>query len=85
MTTIRCIIVVVASKAWNVYQLDVNNAFLHGHLKEVYMQIPQGYPKDKNMVCKLIKSLYGLKQASRQWFAKLVQELLAQGYIQSKK
>lgn len=48
------------------------------------MQIPPGYTKDKELVCKLTKSLYGFKQASRQWFAKLLQELLKQGYKQSK-
>ena len=48
------------------------------------MEVPKGIPNPSNKVCKLRKSLYGLKQASRQWFSKLTQTLLTLGYQQSK-
>lgn len=48
------------------------------------MRIPQGIPNPHNKVCKLQKSLYGLKQASRQWFSKLSDALISQGFHQSK-
>lgn len=85
MSIIRCLISVAASKKWKLHQLDVNNAFLHGDLfEDVYMQVPEGIANPHGYVCKLIKSLHGLKQASRMWFAKLATELLAQGFSQSK-
>ena len=68
MTSIRTILSLVAVEDLHLEQLDVKTTFLHGDLEEeIYMQQPQGYEvKGKeNMVCKLKKSLYGLKQALR--------------------
>lgn len=73
--SVKTVFAIASSKQWKVFQLDINNAFLHGDLDEdVYMDIPFGYklPSSSfNLVCKLQKSIYGLRQASRQWNAKL--------------
>lgn len=85
MAIIRCLLAVAASRKWHIHQLDINNAFLHGTLEEeVYMKALEGYHNPAQHVCRLKRSLYGLKQASRQWFARLHDELIAQYYIQSK-
>ena len=68
------------------HQMDVKTAFLNDDLYEdVYMQQPEGFkPKgQEHLVCKLKKSIYGLKQASRQWYIKFDEVMKKQGFLKS--
>eukprot|EP00253_Pinus_taeda_P034029 PITA_34029 len=65
-------------------QLDVETAFLHGDLdEEIYMEQPEGFVQHHNakFVCRLKKSLYGLKQSPRQWYKKFDSFMLSQKYV----
>lgn len=69
MVTIRYINSLATLNNWSMFQLDVDNAFLYGTITEdVYMTRPKGYyDQNETKVCKLLKSLYGLRQSSRKW------------------
>lgn len=83
ITTVRVLLALAASKSWELWQMDVKNAFLHGELdKEIYMEQPKGFESKKypEHVCKLKKALYGLKQAPRAWYGKIGEFLVHNGF-----
>ncbi|KAM7479031.1 hypothetical protein LguiA_027244 [Lonicera macranthoides] len=83
MVTVRTIISLAAYKGWNLWQLDVKNAFLYGELdRDIFMEQPQGFVSKEfpNHVCRLKKALYGLKQAPRAWYGKIAQYLIFCGF-----
>ncbi|CAH9123810.1 unnamed protein product [Cuscuta epithymum] len=86
-TTIRLVLSLAVSRGWPLRQIDVNNAFLQGHLyDDVYMLQPPGFvdPTKPTHICRLHKVLYGLKQAPRAWYQELKNFLLQLGFINSK-
>lgn len=96
MITVRVRIGIAATQDWPISQLDVTNALLHGDLNEnVNMKLPTGYlhlsssaslsgiTDPTAFVCKLRKSLYGLRQAPRCWFTKFSTALKEYGFLQS--
>jgi hypothetical protein len=85
MSTVKTLISCAANFGWPLHQLDVKNTFLHGDLQEeVYMEIPHGLSKPDivGKVCRLKKSLYGLKQSPRAWFDRFRRALCSMGYKQ---
>ena len=85
MATIRTFLAVATANNCVLHQMDVQNAFLHGDLtEEVFMKMPPGFAsKSPGKVCRLRRSLYGLRQAPRCWFAKLANSLKTYGFHQS--
>jgi len=83
MVTIWCLLAVAVSQGWDLHQMDVHNAFVYTDLhEEIYMKPPPGFhPPKPNQVCRLKKSLYGLRQALRQWFFKLATSLWHYGFF----
>ena len=85
LNTVRVLLSLAANLDWSLHQLDVKNAFLNGDLEEeVYMDIPAGLETTSNFnkVCRLRKSLYGLKQSPRAWFERFTTVVKGYGFVQ---
>lgn len=86
LNTVCVLLSLAANLDWSLHQLDVKNAFLNGELEEeVFMKAPPGFEEMTNggKVCKLKKSLYGLKQSPRAWFERFTRAVKEQGYTQA--
>ena len=78
LTTVRMLIAIATKEKLHLHQMDVKAAYLHGRIdNDIYMKQPPGFTakSQPNDICKLNKSLYGLKQSGRLWYERLKQEL----------
>jgi Reverse transcriptase (RNA-dependent DNA polymerase) len=85
MSMVRTLVSSTVNGGWKLNQLDVKNAFLHGDLlEEVYIEIPPGFSTNQiiSKVCRLRKSLYGLKQSPRDWFDRFRKTMVDMVYQQ---
>ncbi|GJU59723.1 retrotransposon protein, putative, ty1-copia subclass [Tanacetum coccineum] len=83
---IRILISIAAYYDYEIWQMDVKTAFLNGYLDEdIYMVQPEGFvdPNHPRKVCKLQRSIYGLKQASRSWNKRFDEEIKRFGFAQN--
>ncbi|KAK9187740.1 hypothetical protein WN944_019139 [Citrus x changshan-huyou] len=86
LKSIRILLSIAAVLDYEIWQMDVKTAFLNRHLKEnIYMQQPDGFIQkgQEHMVCKLQRSIYRLKQASRSWNIIFDQAIKSLGFIQN--
>jgi transposase InsO family protein len=87
LTTYRVIFALAALEQWEIHGMDVITAYLLGKLnEEIYMMQPEGFVRmgmKRNMVCRLLRSLYGLKQAARVWNLKIHAFLVKIGFVRS--
>ncbi|GJW55942.1 retrotransposon protein, putative, ty1-copia subclass [Tanacetum coccineum] len=84
--SIRILISIAAYYDYEIWQMDIKTAFLNGYLDEdIYMVQPEGFvdPNHPRKVCKLQRSIYGLKQASRSWNKRFDEEIKRFGFTQN--
>ena len=87
-TTLRILLALVNENDWELDGMDVKTAFLHSELAEtIYMEVLEGIRANEDdsprLVCRLIKTIYGLKQSPRAWYGKIHQFFIANGFIRS--
>ena len=89
--SLRSLLALVCENDWELAGMDVKTAFLHSELEEtVYMEIPEGLHTEiqtqgpgARIVCRLVKSIYGLKQSPRAWYGKINSFFLQHGFQRS--
>ena len=87
LKSIKILIAIDAYHDYEIWQMDVKSAFLNGNLLEdVYMTQPEGFvqPKNSGKVCKVQRSIYGLKQASRSWNLRFDESVNGFGFVKNK-
>ena len=87
--TFRIILSLAAKENFTLRQMDVKSAYLHPEIKEeIYLEQSTGFEKldssGKKLVCKLNKSIYGLKQAAKNWYEELANFLIQQKFTRSR-
>lgn len=85
MTSIRTVLSLAASEDWELHNMDVNSAFLNSYIaEEIYVRQPKGFvrlgPDGEPLVCRMRKSLYGLKQSPRNWNAVIDAWMISYGF-----
>ena len=86
LKSIRILLAIAAYFDYEIWQMDVKTAFLNGYLDEtIYMDQPEGYIEEgqQQKVCKLQRSIYGLKQASRSWNIRFDEAIKSYGFDQN--
>lgn len=85
-TTYRILLTIAGKKQMKTIHLDAKTAFLNGELDEtIYLKQPPGFiEEEKDQICLLRRSIYGLKQSAKVWNKKSLQVLMDANYIQSK-
>jgi len=86
LKSIRILLAIAAYFDYEIWQMDVKTAFLNGYLDEtIYMDQPEGYIVEgqQQKVCKLQRSIYGLKQASRSWNIRFDEAVKSYGFDQN--
>ena len=84
--SIRIMLAIAAYYDYEIWQMDVKTAFLNGFIEEnIYMEQPQGFvsANDSHKVCKLHRSIYGLKQASRSWNIRFDDTIKSFGFVKN--
>jgi len=86
LKSVRILLAIAAYYDYEIWQMDVKTAFLNGKLEEeVYMTQPEGFLSKGNehLVCKLLWTIYGLRQASRRWNIRFDETIKEFGFIKN--